>query len=161
MKAVIDVLIYPAEIQMLVLADVPWYIHINVFTKAESDSRLPMLCCEVGAEVRWWRWWSWKISTVRTPAATFRFSSYIRHHCLIVRWCLWNDRELVWEIILFSLCKFIYWAMWCFHQTTKKNLSWTNLSILALIWSSMFNSHQQTECKQTHKQQSCHTHHCS
>ena len=43
MQDVIDVILYPTRIQMLVLAKVPWYIHIHVIAEAEGDGGLPIL----------------------------------------------------------------------------------------------------------------------
>jgi len=41
-KAVIDILVQLAEVQMLILAHAACNIHINIFTKAEGDCGLPI-----------------------------------------------------------------------------------------------------------------------
>lgn len=128
---VIDVILYPARIQMLVLAKVPWYIHIHVITEAEGDGGLPILWCEVGAEVGWWRQRIWQIRAVwiRAAAAELLFSSYTRHHGLVVRGRLWDEHKLAdcqppleWAFIfsVYILNVSAYWTRWFIstRQTT-------------------------------------------
>lgn len=51
MKTMVDVLLHLAEIQILILADAPKWIHFDVFAEALGNNGIPLLGFGAGAEV--------------------------------------------------------------------------------------------------------------